>query len=41
VRVTLCGEASARTWTSAGAGGWRRLAGWIGGPTVAELLEDL
>ncbi|MEJ8838534.1 phosphoglycerate mutase [Ramlibacter sp. AN1133] len=41
VRVTLCGESSARTWTSAGASGWRRMAGWFGSPTVADLLEGL
>jgi hypothetical protein len=41
VRVTLCGETAARTWTSAGAGGWRRMAGWFGSSTVAQLLEGL
>ena len=41
VRVTLCGEASARTWTSVGAGGWRRMAGWFGSVPVAELMEGL
>jgi hypothetical protein len=41
VRVTLCGEASARTWSSAGAGSWRRVAGWFGSPAIADLLEDL
>ena len=42
VRVTLCGEASARTWTSDGGGGWRRMAGWFGGSkTIADLVEDL
>lgn len=40
--LTLCGTASARTWT-AGAGGWRqRLSRWIGrGPSPAQELESL
>ncbi|HET8747668.1 MAG TPA: phosphoglycerate mutase, partial [Ramlibacter sp.] len=41
VRLTLCGEAGARTWTSVGGGGWRRLAGLFGGPTVVEAMEGL
>jgi hypothetical protein len=41
VRVTLCGEAGARTWTSAGTSGWRRLGAWFGSEPVADLLEDL
>jgi hypothetical protein len=41
VRLTLCGEASARTWSSVGAAGWRRMAGWFGSAPVAELLEGL
>jgi len=41
VRGTLCGEASARTWTSEGAGGWHRLAGWFGSTSVAQLVEAL
>lgn len=41
VRLTLCGEASARTWTSTGAGGWRRMTRWFGSATVAELTEGL
>ena len=41
VRVTLCGEAAARTWSSAAQGGWRRLAGLFARPTPAALLEGL
>jgi len=41
VRVTLCGEAGARTWSSAGASAWRRLAAAFGAPPVASLLEGL
>lgn len=41
VRVTLCGEAGARTWSSAPRGGWRRLARFFSAPTMASLLEDL
>jgi hypothetical protein len=41
VRVTLCGEAGARTWTSEGAGAWRRVASLFGGASVSELLEGL
>ena len=41
VRVTLCGEAGSRTWSSTGAGGWRRMAGWFGDTSVAELAEGL
>jgi len=41
VRITLCGEAGARTWSSVGAGGWRRLAGWFGSTPLAEAMEGL
>lgn len=42
VRLTLCGEAGARTWSSsAPAGGWRRLARLFATPPVASLLEGL
>lgn len=41
VRVTLCGETGSRSWTSEGAGSWRRMAGWFGSNTVAQLLEGL
>jgi hypothetical protein len=41
VRVTLCGEASARTWTSAGAGGWRRMVRRFDSATLADLMEGL
>lgn len=41
VRVTLCGEAGARTWSSTQRGGWRRLARFLSAPTAASLLEGL
>jgi hypothetical protein len=41
VRLTLCGDASARTWSSVAAGSWRRMTGWFDGTTVPELLEGL
>lgn len=41
VRITLCGETGARTWTSAGAGGWRRWAARLRAPSVESLLEGL
>jgi len=42
VRLTLCGEAGARTWSStAPRGGWRRLARFLAAPTAASLLEGL
>ena len=41
VRVTLCGEAGARIWSSAAAGAWQRLTGWLGAPSVAKWLEGL
>jgi hypothetical protein len=41
VRITLCGEASARTWSSVGVGLWRRVASRFARPPVASLLEGL
>jgi hypothetical protein len=41
VRVTLCGETGARTWSSAATGGWQRLRGWLGARRPAQLLEGL
>lgn len=41
VRLTLCGEASARTWSSAAAGRWSRLASMFSRPSPAHLLETL
>jgi hypothetical protein len=41
VRLTLCGEAGSRTWSSRAAGAWQRLTGWLGSPTPATLLEGL
>lgn len=41
VRVTLCGEAGSRTWSSTVQGAWRRLAGLFSRPAPAALLEGL
>lgn len=41
VRVTLCGESAARTWSSTEGGGWRRLTRLFATPGVARLLEGL
>jgi hypothetical protein len=42
VRITLCGEAGARTWSSTAApGAWRRLTQLFTAPTAATLLEGL
>jgi hypothetical protein len=41
VRITLCGEASARTWSSGGGSFWRRLGQRLRPPTVTQLLEGL
>lgn len=41
VRLTLCGEAGARTWTSRGVGTWKRLVARLSLPSVASLLEGL
>jgi hypothetical protein len=41
VRITLCGENGARTWSSVGAGGWRRFSRLFRAPSAAHLLESL
>jgi len=41
VRITLCGEAGARTWSSAAARGWQRLRGLFSVASPAALLEGL
>jgi hypothetical protein len=41
VRVTLCGEAGARTWSSTVQDAWRRVTGLFSRPTPAALLEGL
>ncbi len=41
VRLTLCGEAGARTWSSVAVGAWKRLTGWLGAPSLAKALEGL
>lgn len=41
VRITLCGEAGARTWSSAAASGWQRVKQLFSAPTPARLLEGL
>lgn len=41
VRITLCGEAGARTWSSAGTGLWRRLASRFSATAPQRLLEGL
>jgi hypothetical protein len=41
VRVTLCGEAGSRTWSSTAAGSWRRLSSLFGTTSMAHLLEGL
>jgi hypothetical protein len=41
VRLTLCGESAARTWSTAGSSLWRRLAGRVRTPSVSSLLEGL
>ncbi|WP_205964229.1 phosphoglycerate mutase [Ramlibacter agri] len=41
VQLTLCGEAHARTWASAGASFWRRAAALFNKPSAAALLEAL
>jgi hypothetical protein len=42
VRLTLCGEAGARTWSSSAAvGGWRRITQLFAAPSAASLLEGL
>jgi hypothetical protein len=41
VRLTLCGEAGARTWSSAATSGWQRVRGLFASASPAELLEGL
>jgi hypothetical protein len=41
VRITLCGEANARTWSSAAATAWRRFTGIFAAPSAARLLQGL
>jgi hypothetical protein len=41
LKLTLCGERNARTWSSGGAGLWRRLTNAFNRPTVAAVLETL
>lgn len=41
VRLTLCGEAGARTWSSAAASAWKRIAGLFRGPSLSSLVEGL
>jgi hypothetical protein len=41
VRVTLCGETGARTWSSRGAKAWKRVAAWFRAPTPILLMEGL
>ncbi len=41
VRLTLCGENGARTWSSEGAGGWRRIRGLLRATAAVPLLESL
>jgi hypothetical protein len=41
VRITLCGEVGARTWSSAAARSWQRLRSLFGVPSPAVLLEGL
>jgi hypothetical protein len=41
VRITLCGDAGARTWASAAGSAWRRIGAWFAAPSPARLLEGL
>jgi hypothetical protein len=41
VRLTLSGEASSRTWSSAGVSAWRRVTGRFAGASLSSLLEGL
>ncbi|HEX7889553.1 MAG TPA: phosphoglycerate mutase [Ramlibacter sp.] len=41
VRITLCGEAGARTWSSTAASAWKRLAGLFSAPSLPALVEGL
>ena len=41
LRITLCGEAGARTWSSGAASGWQRLRGLIAAASPAQLVAGL
>ena len=41
VRLTLCGDANARSWSSGGAGLWQRVSTLFSKPSPAALLEAL
>lgn len=41
VRLTLCGERGARTWTGPAGGAWRRLSTWLRPAPIARTLEAL
>ncbi|HEY8360793.1 MAG TPA: phosphoglycerate mutase [Ramlibacter sp.] len=41
VRLTLCGEANSRTWSSADAGLWRRMGNWLARPSIDGMLGAL
>jgi hypothetical protein len=41
VRLTLCGEANARSWVSGAASVWQRVSGLFSKPSPAALLEAL
>ncbi|WP_227494468.1 hypothetical protein [Ramlibacter pallidus] len=41
VRLTLCGEAGTRTWSSAARGAWQRFTGLFSAPAPSALLEGL
>ncbi|RYZ05797.1 MAG: phosphoglycerate mutase [Comamonadaceae bacterium] len=41
VRLTLCGEANSRTWSSEGASVWRRLGSLVARPSIDGMLGGL
>jgi hypothetical protein len=41
VRLTLCGEANSRSWSSQGASVWRRLGSLVARPSIAGMLHGL
>lgn len=41
VRLTLCGEANSRSWSSAGASVWRRLGSLVAPPRIDGMLAGL
>jgi len=41
VRLTLCGDANARSWVSGSAGAWQRITAFFSKPSPAALLEAL